>query len=329
MPEGLRWMVRLRSRGPVRLVIARDARAPASSDATSDRPLQARGRDRSIERGPVGVSLFPMAPMPQTKLASDVLHLTRCRVLLLGAAATLAACVDGTTAPDLASPGEELATESSVEGLATTRLDLTLDRSTITTELASTNLVTVTLTGSGGFGGTATLSGTLRDASNNALPGWTISFSPATVTVPVNGTATAVATITIPSENRGLAATAKISVASSAATGTFTRSASVTVQNQITLPIGLTNNLCTYPSPSPVNATIGTKLRWLNKSTNVSVISIHVATNSYGVLHQNPSPGLFPGQAYEQTLIGVPGASFNWYCHSPGPTGTNLIQPVN
>jgi hypothetical protein len=267
--------------------------------------------------------------MAQPKTTHAVLHLTR--FLVLGASATLAACVDGTAEPDPASLGSELASETGAEGLATTRLDLTLDRSTIATELRTTNLITVTLKGSGGFGGTATLSGSLVDASGSAPAGWTITVSPATVTVPVNGTATAVATVTIPSENHGLAATAKLSVASSAATGTFSRTASVTALNQITFPIAITGGLCVYPAPSPgtVNVTTGTKLRWLNNATNTQDLSIHVASNPYGVFHQATSPGLFPGAVYEQTLGGVPGASFNWYCHSPGPTTTNLIQPVN
>jgi hypothetical protein len=266
--------------------------------------------------------------MAQPKTTHDVLHLTR--FLLLGAAA-LAACVDDTAEPDPASHGAGLSSEGSAEGLATTRLDLALDRSTITTELGTSNAITVTLTGSGGFGGTATLSASLLDASGTTPAGWAIALDATTVTVPLNGTATTIARVTIPSENHGFTATARISVASSAATGTFTGSTSVTALNQITFPIGITGGLCVYPAPSPgtVNVSIGTKLRWLNKLTNTVYLSIHVASNPYGVLHQYPSPGLAPGAVYEQTLGGAPGASFNWYCHSPGPTTTNLIQPVN
>jgi hypothetical protein len=284
-----------------------------------------------VKQGSIAIRARFISPMAQTKTAHNVLLLSR--FLLLGAAA-LAACVEAPTETDPALLGAGLVTDAGAGtdcGSSAPRLDLSLDRTSITTELATSNPIVVTLTGSGGFGGTATLSGTVRNASGNTPSGWSITFNTATVTVPTNGTATAVATVTIPSQNTGLAATAQITVASSAPTGTFTRSASLIVQNQITFPIGIVNGLCSYPAPSPgtVNASIGTKLRWLNKPTNTSNIVIHVSSNSYGVFHQSTSPGSAPGAVYEQTLTGTPGLSFSWYCHSPGPTANNFIQPTN
>ncbi|HWO25694.1 MAG TPA: hypothetical protein VNO30_43445 [Kofleriaceae bacterium] len=254
--------------------------------------------------------------------------------LLLGAAA-LAACIDASTEADPVLLGAGFGSDAGAGsgsdcGSSVTRLDLSLDRTSITTELATQNPIVVTLTGSGGFGGTATLSGTVRDAGGNIIPGWAITFDTTSVTVPTNGTATATATVTIPSQNVGLAATAQITVTSSAVTGTFTRSASLTALNQITFGIGMLNGLCTYPAPGgTVYASIGTKLRWLNKPTNPSTIVIHVDTNPNGVFHQSTSPGSAPGGIYEVTLTGTPGLSFRWYCHSPGPVVSNYIQPVN
>lgn len=86
-----------------------------------------------------------------------------------------------------------------------------------------------------------------------------------------------------------------------------------------------------YPAPSPgtVTVKIGTKLRWLNNPTNTLNLSIHVDSNPYSVFHQPTFPGSAPGAVYEQTVTGTASGSFRWYCHSPGPTVNNLIQPVN
>src|SRR5262245_8653582 len=80
---------------------------------------------------------------------------------------------------------------------ATPRLDVTVDKTTLATELATTSMLTVTLTGSDGFGGPVTLAPSVLDAANAPLTAWTIALDKTTVDVPVNGTATAVATLTI------------------------------------------------------------------------------------------------------------------------------------
>lgn len=260
-------------------------------------------------------------------------------VLALGAAAALAACIEVPVPvpveADPASLGAGLAVDAGTSdcgGTAAPRLDLSLDRTAITTELATSNAITVTLQASGGFGGAVTLAATLSAASGGAAPaGWAITLDAGTVTVPVNGVATTIARVFIPSENRGLAATAHITATSGATVGTFAADASVTALNQITFGIGIAGGLCVYPAPSPgtVNASIGTKLRWLNLPTNTINISIHVDSNTYGVPHQLTSPGSAPGIAYEATLGGTPGTAFRWYCHSPGPVVSNYIQPVN
>jgi plastocyanin len=258
----------------------------------------------------------------------NVIDLTR--FIAIGVAATLVACIEDPAATEEADValGSECGNGSG-GCVAQPRLDVTLDRSAITTELATSNAIVVTLTGSGGFGGTATLSASLRDPAGNPLPGWTIALDAATILVPQNGTATATATVTIPSENRGLVGTARIAVTSSAQTGTSAAQATLTALNQITFPIGITGGLCVYPSPSTVTVKIGTKLRWLNLPTNTSDLTIHVNSNPYGVFHQPTFPASAPGQTYEQTVSGTPSTSILWYCHSPGLSANNLIQPVN
>ena len=263
----------------------------------------------------------------------DVFDLTR--LVTIGVAATLAACVeDPTTNRDTAALGSESGSGGEGSGcLCATpaRLDLTLDRSTITTELASANTIVVTLTAANGFGGPATLSGSIRDPNGNPLPGWAVTFDTTILYLPQNGTATAIATVAIPSENRGLIGTARIEVASNAPTGIHAAETTLIAANQITLPIGIEDNQCVYPSPAPntVAVSIGTKLRWLNKPTNTWDLTIHVDSNPYGVYHQPNFPPTAPGQVYEQTVTGSPSTRFRWYCHAPGPAADNYIQPVD
>ena len=258
------------------------------------------------------------------------------RFLIIGMAATLTACITDPTTEDTRVDidlGATFETDAGVDGgcQSPTRLDLSLDRSTISTELSTSNTITVSLTGADGFGGTATLSATILDPQGNPLPGWTITLGASTLAVPQNGTATTTATVRIPSENRGLVGIARIAVASGAQTGTFAAQSTLTALNQITFPIAIVNNQCVYPAPSPntVTARIGTKLRWLNNPSNTTYLVVHIDSNPYGVFHQSTSPGSAPGQIYEQTLSGTPSTSFRWYCHSPGPLANNYIQPVN
>jgi hypothetical protein len=260
-----------------------------------------------------------------------VLGLTR--LAIIGVAATLPACIVEDTTTGLAGLGSGSGSGSDAGSCyAPTRLDLTLDRSTIPTELATANPIAVTLTASGGFGGTATLSATLRDPHGGVLPGWTIALDATSVYVPLNGTATVTATVHIPGENRGLLGTARVVVASSAQAGISAGEATLIALDQVTFPLAIANGQCVYPSPSPNTLVVksGTKLRWLNKPTNTSNLVIHVDSNPYGVYHQPIDPGLAPGQLYEQTPIGPSGGtSFRWYCHSPGPVANNFIQPVD
>ena len=201
---------------------------------------------------------------------------------------------------------------------ATPRLDVSVDKPTIATELNTTHMVTVTLTGSDGFGGAVTLVPSVVDAADLPLTAWTIVLDNANLNVPVDGTATAIATVTIPSENKGLVGTAKFVATSTAGVGTFTASSAFTALDQVTIRTTLdANGQCVYPPDATVNLTIGSKIRFLNGAT-AGNITIHVNNNGNGVDHQ-PDPGSAPGVAYEQTITGAPGNAFEWYCHDPGP----------
>jgi cysteine-rich repeat protein len=229
-------------------------------------------------------------------------------------------CDDGNQAS-----GDGCSSTCGTEVVPVPALDVAIDKPMIMTELKTSHMVTLTFTGSMGFGGQVTVNPTVVDAQNMPLPAWTVQVNPATVTVPVDGTAMAVATLTIPSENKGLMGTVKFDAVSSL--GTKSVSTTVTALNQVTIDMTLDGNgQCVYPPAGTLNMNVGTKIRWLNKAT--SNVTIHVNNNGNGVSHQ-PDPGSIPDAAYEETLTGNPGNAFQWYCHDPGPTVNNrLIQVV-
>jgi len=216
----------------------------------------------------------------------------------------------------------------------TPRLDVSVDKPTVATELNTTHMVTVTLTGSDGFGGAVTLVPSIVDAADLPLAAWTIVLDNANLNVPVDGTATAIATITIPSENKGLVGTAKFVATSTAGTGTFTASSAITALNQVTIGVTLSGGQCVYPADGTINVTLGSKLRFLNNATEN--ITIHMQGFPQGNplpqgLDHQPDPGSTPATAYEQTLDvgGTLGRMAQWYCHDPGPTVGGLrIQSV-
>lgn len=210
------------------------------------------------------------------------------------------------------------------------RLDVTVDKPTIATELGTTEMVTVTLTGADGFSGQVIVTPSVVDAANAPLTAWTVT-APQTVDVPLNGTQSVVVSLSISSENKGLAGTLKIDTTSAAEVGTHSATVAVTALNQISFKITSNNNQCVYPTQSAIKVTEGTKVRFVNAGT-ISLI-VHSNGGSYGVDHQDTATTTAPNTAYERTIDpqSADGNAFDWYCHSPGPdlSGGNGVPNTN
>jgi hypothetical protein len=226
--------------------------------------------------------------------------------------------------------GSTQGSDGSSGNTGTPKVDVTISTPTISTELYTSNPITVTVTGSGGFSGAVALSGKVVDTAGTDIAGWTVDFSAASVTLAKDGTQTSVATLKIPSTNTGLSGTLKITGASSATTGSNVASAPVTAMNQVTFSVKVDNatGKCVYTVESgtvanPVKLSLGTKVRFFNTGTANLVI------HSGGVIsHQGQAPnGLAdpvtePNTAYEQMPTGTGVAT--WYCHAPATDlGTN------
>ncbi len=197
---------------------------------------------------------------------------------------------------------------------AVPRLAVTVDKPTVMTELGTSTMITVTLTGSGGFAGPVTLTATVVDGAGAAVPGWTVGLNQATVNVAADGMAVAVATLQIPTLNSALAGTVTIDAVSTA--GTQSTTSAVTALNQVSVTVTENAGQCVYPSAEPMQVVAGTKVRFVNKFTTDN-ITIHVDGNANNVPHES-DPGHAPNTAYEREVMGTTG-TITWYCHAPGP----------
>lgn len=223
------------------------------------------------------------------------------------------ACDDGNTLS-----GDGCSASCATEQQANPRVTAAVDKTTVMTELKSTNMVTVTVTGVDGFSGAVNLTAKAVDATNAPITGWTVALDTQSVTLTENGTATAVVTLTIPSDSRTLSGSVVVDATSSAGTESVT--SAVTAAKQVTLDVTVTNNDCVYPGN--VSVVSGTVVRFNNKNTVNFVI--HSDGGALGVPHQGPGGGQSPDDpvtepntAYARTTTAS--GAFGWYCHDLGP----------
>lgn len=203
---------------------------------------------------------------------------------------------------------------------------MVVDKLAINTELRTTHQITVTLVGSGGFGGDVSLTASAVDGNNVAIPGWTVTFANPTVTVPVDGTVDAIATVTIPSDKSIPAAAGVISgaivVDATSSLGPKTTRTTVAALDQVSLEVTMNGN-CVYSAVMGLTRiAVGTKVRMVNKGT--APVIFHSDGGARGVPHQDTNTTTAVNAAYERTIMSA-GDPFGWYCHSPGP---NPNQPA-
>jgi len=200
------------------------------------------------------------------------------------------------------------------------KLAMSVDKPTVPTELLSTNMVTVTLQGSGGFAGSVGLTASVVDpAAGTPITGWTVALDKSTVDVAADGTATAVATLTIPSQSTLLAGSIKIEATAPGQTVPPAMS-NVTVAKQLSLPMILAGTTCAQDTNKALTISQGTKVVWKNGDA-AKRITIHIQSGGgtqgiSGFAHE-PDPGMTPTTGtYEQTANGT--GTITWYCHAPG-----------
>jgi plastocyanin len=221
--------------------------------------------------------------------------------------------IDGTTGDDnQPPPGDD-------QPPPTPKLDVSLDKTAISTELGAQSTVNITLTGSGTFAGQVNVAASAVDGTGAPITGWMVTLDNASVTLPQDGTMNVKATVMIPTNSAMLTGKLKVDVTSSLPA--ISVSSDYTVANQVTMV--LTSNAqgqCVYPSPATTNVNIGTKVIFLNMSSDAAfVLRIH-SSGGAGIAHEQVDTPV--NQTYEQTAS-VAGTAA-WYCHTPGNDPGNL-----
>jgi hypothetical protein len=206
----------------------------------------------------------------------------------------------------------------------TPKLDVSLDKPTISAELLSSSMVTVTLRASGGFSGPVGITATAVDASSAAIPGWTVTLDKTTVNVAADGTATVVATVQIPSDSAAATGTLKVDTTSSL--GPASQTAPVNVAKQLTVNLTLNGTNCVYPTAmvGTIKVANGTKIRWVNGDAAAN-LTVHISAGIGGLNHeQGATP---PAGVYEQTVSATSGTT-DWYCHNRNDPKNMNLQAV-
>jgi hypothetical protein len=197
----------------------------------------------------------------------------------------------------------------------TPRVDATVDKTTVMTELNKTENVVVTITSMNDFTGPVPITTSVMDGAT-AVTGWTVTPTPATVDLSAGGSATVTLAVKIPSDSMALAPQLKIDLGGAAPmslTSDFNVAKKLTINIQPGTGTGSPHT--GLPLNQPLRIRAGTMVTFHNGDTIQ-----HVIHASGGIDHENTSLGM-PGTDYAVT----PTADATWYCHNHEGTGQARI----
>lgn len=196
----------------------------------------------------------------------------------------------------------------------TPRVDLSVDKTTVTSDLNVETTITITATSAMGFTGDVTLAVSAEDASAAAITDWTTTLESTTLTLGVDETKTTTVKLSAMGDTAALAGTLKVTATSSAAAA----DASVDVTFNPVLVVTFNddgNGQCVYPVNHAVNnpwrLSAGRKIRVVNGSPNLG-LQVHTNNSIAGFPHENVVTP--PGEGYEKTVTTV-GDIDEFYCH--------------
>lgn len=219
-------------------------------------------------------------------------------------------CDDGNTAA-----GDGCSATCQTEQVATPRVSLSVDKSTITSDLGVDNTIVVTATSEMGFAGTITLAATAKDSTSAAISDWTMALDQTSLTLAANGTATANLTLSALGDAAMLGGT--VTVTATGAPTMATTDIGVTFNGVLDVTFGDDNGTCAYPATRIWKLKSGRQLAVYNGSTTKKLV-VHTRNAITGFNHQGDS-GTAPGTAYVNTLtIGGTDNSDSFYCHNDG-----------
>lgn len=195
------------------------------------------------------------------------------------------------------------------------RVQASVDKTTVSSELGKTETLMVTVQSMDGFAGTVSVNASVLDGTT-ALTGFTLTPSPASVTLEPGMSQQVELKVTIPTDAAALSPSLKIDLGNG-----VTTTSEFTIAKQVTVTIpagtGTGGNHLMLPAPNaPIRIRTGTKMIFRNADG-----ANHVIHGNGGIPHENTALGQ-PNTDYVVT----PTDDATWYCHSH--EGTAIARPV-
>lgn len=239
------------------------------------------------------------------------------------------ACDDGNT-----TPGDGCSSSCSNES-SVPRVQVSMNKTSVSTDLYVDNEITVTLTAMNGFAGDVTLAPSVVDGTGAAITGWTTELSATTVTLAADGTGTAKLKVIVPGDSAALTGSVKIAATSSAAAQESTLA--VTASEKVVVMMGTNGSNCVNPAQfnqsNPVRVKAGRTLSIANGSDAAGTscgggpckMQIHMG-GATGIGHQGNQ--MAPGTSYEN--VATTAGNDTFYCHNANraDTATELSGSV-
>jgi len=197
-------------------------------------------------------------------------------------------------------------------------LDVTVDRTSVATELGKSEIVTLNFHSIGGYSGNVTVATSLLDAANAPLAGGITVTGDAAVTVTANATVPVMYTLKVPSNATGadLTGSLKFDVTSTAGTKSLTSTLAVAAVFTATYAAGLADNQAAHPDRGlNIGVKKGAKIHFTNSDT-----AIHITHGDGAFPHETQgATGGLPAKTYEVLTAGLNvGANGSLGCHSHG-----------
>lgn len=193
----------------------------------------------------------------------------------------------------------------------TPRVDATLDKTTVMTELGKTETVTVTISSMNDFTGPVPITAAVLDGAT-PVTGWTVTANPASVDLTAGGTATVELTVKIPTDSMALAPKLEVDLGGSAPMAV---ESAFNVANKVTINIGAGTGMAAPHAGLPLNQPLRIRAGTMVVFHNGDTIQ-HVIHASGGIDHENTALGM-PGTDYMVT----PTSDATWYCHNHEGSG--------
>jgi hypothetical protein len=214
--------------------------------------------------------------------------------------------------------GGEGSGEGGGNNTPTPRVTGSVDKTTVSTELGKTEMLTLTITSEDGFSGPVEINPSVV-ADLTPVTDWTLTATPPSVTLAAGESQTVQLAVKIPTNTASLTPTLNIDLGSSAEA--FAMTSAFTVANQYTIEIAAgtgTGAHSSLPNPNaPIKLRTGAKLVFHNGDTVQHVIH----SDGMGFPHENTGAG----QAGTDYIV-TPRQSGTWYCHNH--EGGGLARPV-